>query len=38
MTEYYDMELCYVRLMSGLFFFNKEDLEYKIVEVSRALL
>ena len=24
--------------MSGLFFFNKKDLEYKIVELSKALL
>ena len=38
MTEYYDIELCSVSLMSALFFFNKEDLEYKIVELSRALL
>ena len=38
MTEYYDIEQCSVRLMSGLFFFYKENLEYKIVELSRALL
>ena len=37
-TEYYDIELFSVSLMSALFFFYKEDLEYKIVELTRALL
>ena len=42
MTEYKDIESWSIRLMSDLFFsfffFYKEDLEYKIVELSRALL
>ena len=37
MTEYYDIELCSIKFMSGLFFY-KEDLEYKIIELSWALL
>ena len=40
MTEYKDIESWSIRLVSDLFFFffYKEDLEYKIVELSRALL